>query len=30
MLMMRTRLPKLGTATFQLASREQLKDVARR
>jgi hypothetical protein len=30
MLMMRTRLPKLGTATFQLSSREQLKDVARR
>ena len=30
MLMMRTRLPKVGTATFQLTSREQLKDVARR
>ena len=30
MLMMRTRLPKIGLATFQLRSREQLKDVARR
>ena len=30
MLMMRTRLPKVGTATFQLSSREQIKDVARR
>jgi hypothetical protein len=30
MLMMRTRLPKVGMATFQLSSREQLKDVAKR
>ncbi len=30
MLMMRTKLPKIGLATFQLRSREQLKDVAKR
>ena len=30
MLMMRTKLPGVGTATFQLRSREHLKDVAKR
>ena len=30
MLMMRTKLPKIGTATFQLSSREHVKDVAKR